>query len=125
MENKKFSIKIYLITMVISIVVLSLFLWLVGGAELAYFSDTKKVLINLGMSFGFSLFFVPLIVFSISNWKKSDNFSIKGKFIEFLVAFLVILMLDFLWSRFLGEEPITWRSIVIAILGSLGMTLVF
>lgn len=125
MENKKFSIKIYLITMVISIVVLSLFLWLVGGAELAYFSDTKKVLINLGMSFGFSLFFVPLIVFSISNWKKSDNFSIKGKFIEFLVAFLVILMLDFLWSRFLGGEPITWRSIVIAILGSLGMTLVF
>ncbi|MGQ5708396.1 hypothetical protein [Lactobacillus sp. PSON] len=125
MENKKFSIKIYLITMVISIVVLSLFLWLVGGAELAYFSDTKKVLINLGMSFGFSLFFVPLIVFSISNWKKSDNFSIKGKFIEFLVAFLVILMLNFLWSRFLGGEPITWRSIVIAILGSLGMTLVF
>lgn len=125
MENKKFSIKIYLITMIISIVVLSLFLWLVGGAELAYFSDTKKVLINLGMSFGFSLFFVPLIVFSISNWKKSDNFSIKGKFTEFLVAFLVILMLDFLWSRFLGGEPITWRSIVIAILGSLGMTLVF
>lgn len=125
MENKKFSIKIYLITMVISIVVLSLFLWLVGGAELAYFSDTKKVLINLGMSFGFSLFFVPLIVFSIFNWKKSDSFSIKGKFIEFLVVFLVILMLDFLWSRFLGGEPITWRSIVIAILGSLGMTLVF
>lgn len=100
MENKKFSIKIYLITMVISIVVLSLFLWLVGGAELAYFSDTKKVLINLGMSFGFSLFFVPLIVFSIFNWKKSDSFSIKGKFVEFLVVFLVILMLDFLWSHF-------------------------
>ncbi|TSO26882.1 hypothetical protein [Lactobacillus sp. LL6] len=125
MENKKFSIKIYLITMVISIVVLSLFLWLVGGAELAYFSDTKKVLINLGMSFGFSLFFVPLIVFSIFNWKKSDSFSIKGKFVEFLVVFLVILMLDFLWSHFLGGEPITWRSIVIAILGSLGMTLIF
>lgn len=124
-SNEKIGFKTYAAAMLVSMVVLVFVLWLSGGADLAYFSDTKRVLINVGISFGFSLFFVPLIIFSISSWKKSGNFSIKGKFVEFLAAFLVILLLDFLWSHFLGGEPVTWRSIIIAILGSLGMMLIF
>ena len=102
MENKKFSIKTYLITIVISIIGLSLFLWLVGGAELTYFLDTKKVLINLGMSFGFSLFFVPLIVFSISNGKKNGKSWVKSKTISFIKYFIGLLVLQFICHKLFG-----------------------
>lgn len=129
MNSKKRKIKLntknYLLGMVISMLAMMIVFWLLSDSSISYFlADSKRLTFMLALAFGFSLFLVPLAIFTVSNWQNNQELSTKEKVAIFIGTFVIVLLISFGFD-FLWGDGLTWRTIVVDIILALGMSVYF
>lgn len=121
----KLNVKNYLLGILISMLVMMIVFWLLSDSSISYFlADSKRLIFMIALAFSFSLFLVPLAIFTVSNWQNNQELSTKKKVAVFIGTFVIVLLISFGFD-FLWGDGLTWRTILVDIILALGMSLYF
>lgn len=111
--------------MLISMLVMMIIFWLLSDSSISHFlADSKTPIFMLALAFGFSLFLVPLAIFTVSNWQNNQELSTKKKVAIFIGTFVIVLLISFGFDLLWGDG-LTLRSILVDIILALCMSVYF